>query len=109
MSTSSAGPQGTAQGADDAVLQVALAARGEAVPRLLDEMLAPVAGPRGRVIEAMRSSALGGGKRLRPFLVYASARLFEVHAARALRVAPALERATSYRLTHATPRPTAQT
>src|SRR3546814_10475465 len=57
MSTSSAGSQGTAQGADDAVLQVALAARGEAVTRLLDEMLAPVAGPRGRVIEAMRYSA----------------------------------------------------
>src|SRR3546814_17745005 len=77
MSTSSAGPQGTAQGADDAVLQVALAARGEAVTRLLDEMLAPVAGPRGRVIEAMRYTALGGGKRLRPLLACQSAPLFQ--------------------------------
>src|SRR3546814_7522185 len=98
MSTSSAGPQGTAQGADDAVLQVALAARGEAVTRLLDEMLAPVAGPRGRVIEAMRYSALGGGERLRPFLVCESARLFEVPEARALRVAAALEMVHRYSL-----------
>src|SRR3546814_5626546 len=99
-STSSAGPQGTAQGADDAVLQVALAARGEAVTRLLDEMLAPVAGPRGRVIEAMRYSALGGGKRLRPFLVCESARLFEVPEARALRVAAAIEMVHCYSLIH---------
>src|SRR3546814_16734165 len=63
-------------------------------------MLAPVAGPRGRVIEAMRYSALGGGKRLRPFLVCESARLFEVPEARALRVAAAIEMVHCYSLIH---------
>ena len=76
---------------DQQALQAALAAQGEAVTRVLGEMLAPVEGPRGRVIEAMRYSALGGGKRLRPFLVCESARLFDVPEARALRVAAAIE------------------
>jgi farnesyl diphosphate synthase len=100
MSNSSAKPKGQAWSADDAALQAALAAQGEAVTRVLDEMLAPVEGPRGRVIEAMRYSALGGGKRLRPFLVCESARLFEVPQARALRVAAAIEMVHCYSLIH---------
>lgn len=81
-------------------LQAALAEQGEAVTRVLDELLAPVAGPRGRVLEAMRYSALGGGKRLRPFLVCESARLFAVPAERALRVAAAIEMVHCYSLIH---------
>jgi len=100
MSNSSAKPKGQAWSADEAALQAALAAQGEAVTRALDEMLAPVEGPRGRVIEAMRYSALGGGKRLRPFLVCESARLFEVPQARALRVAAAIEMVHCYSLIH---------
>ena len=100
MSNSSAKPKGRAWSADDAALQAALAAQGEAVTRVLGEMLAPVEGPRGRVIEAMRYSALGGGKRLRPFLVCESARLFEVPQARALRVAAAIEMVHCYSLIH---------
>jgi farnesyl diphosphate synthase len=100
MSNSSAKPKGQAWSADDAALQAALAAQGEAVTRVLDEMLAPVGGPRGRVIEAMRYSALGGGKRLRPFLVCESARLFEVPQAQALRVAAAIEMVHCYSLIH---------
>jgi farnesyl diphosphate synthase len=100
MSNSSAKPKGQAWSADEAALQAALAAQGEAVTRVLDEMLAPVEGPRGRVIEAMRYSALGGGKRLRPFLVCESARLFEVPQARALRVAAAIEMVHCYSLIH---------
>ena len=46
-----------------------LGARAQAVTARLDELLPPVEGSRGRVIEAMRYSALSGGKRLRPFLV----------------------------------------
>jgi farnesyl diphosphate synthase len=100
MSNSSAKPKGQAWSAGEAALQAALAAQGEAVTRVLDEMLAPVEGPRGRVIEAMRYSALGGGKRLRPFLVCESARLFEVPQVRALRVAAAIEMVHCYSLIH---------
>ncbi len=71
-----------------------------AVSRQLDELLPATAGPRGRVIEAMRYACLAGGKRLRPFLVVASARLFDVRDPRALRVAAALELVHCYSLVH---------
>ena len=45
---------------------------------------------RARLFEAMRYAALGGGKRLRPFLVLESARLFGVDPACALRAAAAI-------------------
>lgn len=66
----------------------------------LDQLLAPVAGPRGRVMEAMRYSALDGGKRFRPFLVVASSDLFDVPRASSLRVAAALEMIHCYSLIH---------
>lgn len=66
----------------------------------LDRLLVPVAGPRGRVIEAMRYSALSGGKRLRPFLVMETASLFGVPASAALEAAAALEMIHCYSLIH---------
>lgn len=48
----------------------------------------------------MRYAALGAGKRLRPFLVIESARLFNVPAASALRVGAALECVHCYSLVH---------
>ena len=83
-----------------AMFEAALAAQGEAVTRVLDDLLRPVVGPRGRVIEAMRYAALSGGKRLRPFLVRESARLFDVAPARALRVGAAIEMVHCYSLIH---------
>ena len=77
-----------------------LAARAEAVTRRLDELLAEVPGPRGRVVEAMRYSALSGGKRLRPFLVMESAGLFDVDAEHALHCAAAVEMVHCYSLIH---------
>ncbi|MPZ10661.1 MAG: polyprenyl synthetase family protein [Kiloniellaceae bacterium] len=100
MSNSSAKAQGALRSHESATLQEALAAQGEAVTQCLDAMLAPVSGPRGRVLEVMRYSALGGGKRLRPFLVCESARLFDVPHARALRVAAAIEMVHCYSLIH---------
>jgi farnesyl diphosphate synthase len=100
MSNSSAKAQDALRSPESATLQEALAAQGEAVTQCLDAMLAPVAGPRGRVLEVMRYSALGGGKRLRPFLVCESARLFDVPQARALRVAAAIEMVHCYSLIH---------
>lgn len=81
-------------------LDQALGAAAAAVEAELDRLLAPVPGPRGRVVEAMRYACLGGGKRLRPFLVIESARLFEVPEASALRVGAALEMVHGYSLVH---------
>lgn len=81
-------------------LQEALKGTAAAVTRQLDELLPQGVGPRGRVVEAMRYACLGGGKRLRPFLVVASARLFDVRDPRALRVAAAIEMVHCYSLVH---------
>ncbi len=81
-------------------LATALARCGEAVTARLDALLAPVPGARGRVIEAMRYSALSGGKRLRPFLVLESAGLFDVDAQHALQTAAAVEMVHCYSLIH---------
>ncbi len=81
-------------------LEAALAATADQVTRELDRRLATTAGPRGRVIEAMRHGALNGGKRLRPFLVIESARLFDVPEQRALNAAVALEMVHCYSLIH---------
>ncbi len=66
----------------------------------LDALLAPVPGPEGRVVEAMRYASLGGGKRLRPYLLLQSARLFGVPQPRALRAGAALEMIHCYSLVH---------
>lgn len=81
-------------------LAVALTAQAAAITQELDSLLPPVEGPRGRVIEAMRYSVLGGGKRLRPFLVCESARLFGVDPGRARRVGAAIEMVHAYSLIH---------
>ncbi|NJM31001.1 MAG: polyprenyl synthetase family protein, partial [Rhizobiales bacterium] len=56
--------------------------------------------PKGRLREAMEYAVLGGGKRLRPFLVRESASLFDVPEAQALRVGAALECIHCYSLVH---------
>lgn len=78
----------------------AMKSTASAVTRQLDALLPQAAGPRGQVVDAMRYGTLGGGKRLRPFLVVATARLFDVRDPRALRVAAALEMVHCYSLVH---------
>ncbi len=56
--------------------------------------------PEGRLFEAMRYAVLGGGKRLRPFLVAASSSLFDVPPAQAVRVGVAIECVHCYSLIH---------
>lgn len=51
-------------------------------------------------MEAIRYSTLSGGKRIRPFLVMSSARLFGVSEPYALRVAAAIEMVHCYSLIH---------
>lgn len=53
-----------------------------------------------RLLSAMRHGALNGGKRLRPFLVLETARLFDADGAAVLRVAAALECIHCYSLIH---------
>jgi farnesyl diphosphate synthase len=81
-------------------LQKALAADAAAVETALAALLPPRAGLEGRLFEAMRYAALGGGKRMRPFLVLESARLFSVSEACAMRVACAVEMVHCYSLVH---------
>lgn len=57
-------------------------------------------GPEKRVVEAMAYSVQNGGKRLRPFLVSETAKLFNADTQQALRVGIALELLHSYSLVH---------
>jgi farnesyl diphosphate synthase len=67
---------------------------------LIDRLLAVPQGLEARVYEAMRYSALAPGKRLRPLLVLAGARLFGVSRRSALQVAAAVEMVHAYSLIH---------
>ncbi|MBT3360241.1 MAG: polyprenyl synthetase family protein [Rhodospirillales bacterium] len=71
-----------------------------AVDEVMDRLLSVDDSPESRLVEAMRYSALGGGKRVRPFLVVSSARLFNVAESCALRVAAAVEMVHCYSLIH---------
>jgi farnesyl diphosphate synthase len=78
----------------ETVLREAAAATDALLQQLLSESTSP------RLLSAMRYAALGAGKRLRPFLVIESARLFNVSPASALRVGAALECVHCYSLVH---------
>ncbi|MDE2602570.1 MAG: polyprenyl synthetase family protein [Bradyrhizobium sp.] len=69
--------------------------------RLLSDTLLPeeIARPR-RLMDAMRYSSLGGGKRLRPFLVVESSAVFDVPREAALLAGAALECIHCYSLIH---------
>jgi farnesyl diphosphate synthase len=67
---------------------------------LIEHLLAVPEGLEARVYEAMRYSALAPGKRLRPLLVLAGARLFGVARGSALQVAAAIEMVHAYSLIH---------
>ena len=71
----------------------------------LDGLLSPGARPGERrrperLLAAMRHAALGGGKRLRPFLVMETASLFGVEPAASIRAACAIELIHCYSLVH---------
>jgi len=70
------------------------------VNRTLDKLVPPVTGAERRVVEAMRYALMGGGKRIRPFLVLNGARLFDVPEDGARRTAAAIEMVHSYSLVH---------
>ncbi len=70
------------------------------VEEALDFLLPKSLNSETKLFEAMRYATLGGGKRLRPFLVLNSAGLFGVQEICAARVAVAVECVHSYSLVH---------
>jgi farnesyl diphosphate synthase len=70
------------------------------VEQALEVLLPPVEAAEGRVAEAMRYATLGGGKRLRAFLVMQTASLFSVAETCAARVAASVEMLHAYSLVH---------
>ena len=91
--------------ADPHILAQALAHAARDVEILLAGLLgeAPLGGEihrPERLLAAMRHGALGGGKRLRPFLTIETARLFGVAPGQALRAGVAVELVHCYSLVH---------
>src|SRR6202167_4284758 len=86
--------------ADKSQLAEAISASARLVDATLDAVLPQPAGRQARVQEAMRYAIMAGGKRLRPFLVLHSARLFGVQDQRSLRVGAAIEALHTYSLVH---------
>ncbi len=78
----------------------ALAQAAQLTDVALDKLLIVPPDLEARVYEAMRYAALAPGKRLRPFLVLAGARLFGVARRCALQVATAIEMVHAYSLVH---------
>jgi farnesyl diphosphate synthase len=87
--------QPSATSLNEAIAQVAAD-----VDALFDELLAVPDDPRQRLFEAMRHAAIGGGKRLRPLLVVASASIFNVARSYAVRAGTAVEAIHVYSLVH---------
>ncbi len=85
---------------DSEAIDSALSEAAAAVNTMLDRLLPAAIGPEHRLAEAMRYATMGGGKRIRPFLVLSSASLFEVAQESALRVAAAVEMLHCYSLVH---------
>ena len=85
---------------DAAGLAEALSETAAAVETVLDAELPRPDGPEARLHEAMRYSVLGGGKRLRAFLVRSGARLAGADDGGARLVAAAIEMIHGYSLVH---------
>ena len=81
-------------------LKVRLQENADRVTVALDALIPPVQGPEAELLSAMRYAALGGGKRLRPYLVIETGRMFGVDERCLLRVAVALECLHCYSLVH---------
>jgi farnesyl diphosphate synthase len=72
----------------------------ERVNTALDGLLPRAQGPEARLLEAIRYSALDGGKRLRPFFTLEVGRMFDADEASLLRTACAIECVHTYSLIH---------
>ncbi|MFC4295448.1 polyprenyl synthetase family protein [Novosphingobium tardum] len=88
-----------AQAAPD-ILSVELARIAQDIDSSFDLLLPVPDDPRRPLVEAMRYAAIGGGKRLRPLLLVATAEMHAVDRDTALRVACAIEAIHVYSLIH---------
>jgi farnesyl diphosphate synthase len=87
-------------GIDAPSFESALSGAATQVDAVIDHLISVPSGPEARVFEAMRYAVLGPGKRLRPFLVLASSRLFGVSRRGALHAAASVEMVHAYSLVH---------
>jgi farnesyl diphosphate synthase len=81
-------------------LSLALSETVQLTDSALEKLIGAPQGLESRVFDAMRYAALAPGKRLRPFLVLASAQLFSVARRSALQAACAIEMVHAYSLVH---------
>ena len=81
-------------------LASAMTAAAAEIDQALDTLIPPSEGDEARLFEAMRYASIGGGKRLRGFLVLEGAAQFSVARDAALRVAAAIEMLHAYSLVH---------
>ena len=84
----------------DPVLAEGLAQIQRDIDSAFDALLPVPADPRGRLYEAMRYATIGGGKRLRPLLLAATAAMYGVDRAAAIRAGAAIEAVHVYSLIH---------
>lgn len=89
----------TAQ-ASPAALKASLTSAADRIEKTIDALLPPVPGDEAILLDAMRYATLGGGKRLRGFLVTEVAALFGASEEAALRVAASVEMLHAYSLVH---------
>jgi farnesyl diphosphate synthase len=78
----------------------ALAGVAADIDAAFDRLLPVPQDPRSRLLEAMRYAAIGGGKRIRPFLLVSTAELYGVQRDVALRAGLAIEAIHVYSLIH---------
>jgi farnesyl diphosphate synthase len=84
----------------DTRLAGAMAEIARDIDKAFDLLLPIPPDPRARLIEAMRYAAIGGGKRLRPLLLTATAEMFAVDRDAAIRCGVAIEAIHVYSLIH---------
>lgn len=84
----------------DPLLADGLAHIARDVDSLFDALLPVPQDTRARLVEAMRYATIGGGKRLRPLLLTATAQMYGVDRGAALRAAIAVESIHAYSLIH---------
>lgn len=82
------------------LLKPALKAIAEDIDHSFDLLLPLPGDPRNRLVDAMRYATIGGGKRIRPLLVTATAAMFGVSREAAVRVGTAIEAIHVYSLIH---------
>src|SRR5262245_14832721 len=83
-----------------AEIEARLTETADRITVALDALLPRAQGPETRLLSAMRYAALGGGKRMRPFLLLEVGRIFDADETSLLRTACAIECVHTFSLVH---------